>query len=60
MDKDNKLIIEKKKFKKDGKYEIIIIFNNDINNLKGIFQEGITLFSIDLSNFDTSKVNDMG
>ena len=46
-------------FKEEGKYEIKLIFNNNITDLSKFFSECSLLYSIDLSNFNTSKVNNM-
>ena len=46
-------------FQKKGKYEIRIIFNRKLTNLRGIFENCKLLYSIDLSGFNTSKVTDM-
>ena len=48
------------KFEKEGKYNLKILFKNNIKDLKGLFENCKILYSLDLSNFDTSKVNDMG
>ena len=47
------------KFKKEGKYEYKLIYKNNITNLNSLFSDCSQLISLDLSNFDTSKVNDM-
>ena len=46
-------------FKKDGKYNFKIIFNNKIKSLKGFFQNCSNLYSIDLSNFDNTDITDI-
>ena len=46
-------------FKKDGKFNFKIIFNHAINNLGRFFLNCSNLYSVDLSNFDTSNVIDM-
>ena len=56
---DKKYIINNK-FEKDGKYEIKIIFKNNLTNLNSFFENCNELISLDLSKFDTSKVTDMG
>ena len=53
INEENKWKIDYK-FPKDGKYEFKIVFNNNINNLHSFFEECSTLYSIDLSNFDSS------
>ena len=47
-------------FQKDGFYNIKIIFKNDLNNLKRLFEYCSFLYLIDLSNFNTSYATDMG
>ena len=49
----------KYKFTKEGNYIFEIIFNNNINNMKGFFNECSNIISLDFSNFDTSNVTDM-
>ena len=46
-------------FEKDGEYEIKIIFKKNFTNLNSFFESCTDLISLDLSNFDTSKVTDM-
>ena len=46
-------------FTKEGNYIFEIIFNNNINNMKGFFEECSNIISLDFSNFDTSNVTDM-
>ena len=46
-------------FEKDGIYELKIVFTRNISNTSGLFEK-CNIISIDLSNFDTSKVNNMG
>ena len=46
-------------FKEKGVYEIKIVFNKRMTNLKGLFGGCEMLYSIDISNFDTSNVTDM-
>ena len=48
------------KFNKEGRYEFKLKFKNDITNLRGFFEECKEIISLDLSNFNTSKVTDMG
>ena len=43
-------------FQKKGRFTFKIIFNNNLTNLERFFEENSNLFSIDLSNLDTSKV----
>ena len=57
--KENEYIMNKNNFEKDGEYELKIIFKNKITNLNSIFSDCNELISIDLSNFDISKVTDM-
>ena len=47
------------KFQKKGKYNLKIIFKNNIKDMNSIFERCSNIYSIDLSNFDTSKVKDM-
>ena len=49
----------KYKFLKEGNYIFEIIFNNNINNMNGFFGECSNIINLDLSNFNTSNVNDM-
>ena len=49
---DNFLDIRKNKFK--------IVFNTPITSLYRFFENNSALFSVDLSNFDTSNINDFG
>ena len=53
-------MINKNNIEKDGEYEIKIIFKNNLKSINSLFEDCKDLLSIDLSNFDTSKVNDMG
>ena len=46
-------------FKNNGKYIFDIIFNNNINNMKGFFIGCSNIISLDVSNFNTSNVTDM-
>ena len=48
------------KFTQKGKYNLKIIFKNNIKDMNSFFENCSNIYSIDLSNFDTSKVNDMG
>ena len=56
--KDEKWIIDYN-FKKDGRYKFKIIFNNAIEDLTTFFFKCLNLYSIDLSNFDTSNITSM-
>ena len=56
---ENKWKIEYK-FEKEGKYNLKIIFKNNIKDMNGLFENCSNIYLIDLSNFDISKVNDMG
>jgi len=47
------------KFEKEGKYNLKILIKSNIKDLKGLFENCKILYSLDLSNLDTSKVNDM-
>ena len=58
--KENKYIINKNNFEKDGEYGIKIIFKNNLTNLKHIFEDCKELLSIDLTKFDASEFIDMG
>ena len=49
----------KYKFDKIGKYKYQLIFKNKITNLNSFFSDCSQLISLDLSNFDTSKVIEM-
>ena len=49
----------KYKFSKEGNYILEIIFNNNITNMIGFFEESTNIISLDLSNFNTSNVTDM-
>ena len=57
--KNNHFYLLHNKLERDGEYEIKIIFKNNITNLNCFFS-CTEYLSIDLSNFDTTKVNDMG
>ena len=59
INEENKWKIDNK-FEKDGKYNLKIIFKNNLKNMNCFFENCSILYSIDLSNFNTSKVNDMG
>ena len=48
------------KFEKEGKYNLKILFKNNMKNMNGFFDNCSILYSIDLTNFNTSEVNDMG
>ena len=57
---DNKIdFCYKFKFPSEGKYTIKIIFKKPITNTNCMFMDCNTLSSIDLSNFNTSRVNNM-
>ena len=56
---NDKFIIDKKNFTINGKYELKIIFYKTINNLNGIFENCSNIYSIDLSNFDTTNIVDI-
>ena len=47
-------------FKNKGEYEIKIIFNKILTSINSLFEECSMIYYIDLSNFNTSKVTDMG
>ena len=47
------------KFNKEGRYEFKLKFKNDITNLNSFFEECKEIISLDLTNFNTSKVTDM-
>ena len=47
-------------FKKIGEYEIKIKFNKKLKNINRLFENCELLYSIDLSDFNTSRVTDMG
>ena len=49
----------KYKFSKEGNYILEIIFNNNITNMIGFFEESTNIISLDLFNFNTSNVTDM-
>ena len=46
-------------FNKSGKYKITYSFNKYLTNTKCLFKNCFSLTSLDLSNFDTTKVTDM-
>ena len=46
-------------FNKTGKYMFEIIFNDNITNCKGLFNECSNIISLDFTNFNTSNVTDM-
>ena len=46
-------------FLKKGKYYIKLLFKNNLKDLNNLFENCSNLYIIDLSNFDTSKVNNM-
>ena len=47
-------------FKKDGNYLFNIVFNNEIDDLKGLFNSCSKIISIDFSNFEASKITHTG
>jgi len=49
----------KYKFSKEGNYILEIIFNNNITNMIGYFEESTNIISLDLSNFNASNVTNM-
>ena len=55
---ENKWIIDYM-FQKYGKYEFKIVFNKIIDNLQSFFEDCSNLYSIDLSNFDSSQIFNM-
>jgi len=55
---ENKWIIDYK-FEKEGKYNLKIIFNNNINDMNSIFENCSNIYSIDLSNFNISSTINM-
>ena len=55
----DKYIINNKNIDKSGKYELRIIFKHKLFSLNSFFKNCYDLEYLDLSNFDTSKVNDM-
>ena len=46
-------------FNKTGKYMFEIIFNDNITNCNGLFDDCSNIISLDFTNFDTSNVTDM-
>ena len=46
-------------FEKTGKYKFIIIFNVLLDNIERLFEECTNIISLDFSNFDAPKVNNM-
>ena len=52
--KDNKTW--KYNFKKEGKYNFEIVFNDFINDLERFFDNCIHIISLDLSNFNSSNI----
>ena len=52
LNEDNTIFFENK-----GKYNITIIFNNNLTECSYLFDSCNTIISIDLSNFETSKIN---
>jgi len=59
INEENKWKIDYK-FTQKGKYNLKIIFNNNIADMNSFFENCSNIYSIDLSNFNTSKVIDMG
>ena len=55
---DNQYFIDYN-FPKEGKYEFEIIFNKPVVNLNRFFRDCVNLYSIDLSEFDSSSVINM-
>jgi surface protein len=49
----------KYKFSKEGNYILEIIFNYNITNMNGFFEECTNIISLDLSNFNTSNAKIM-
>ena len=47
-------------FQKDGYYKFKIVFNSDLNNYEGFFENCSQIILLDLSNFDTSNVINFG
>ena len=60
MIKDNNQWKINYKFSNDGKYTFNIIFQDNITNMKDFFKNCSNLISVDLSNFNSSNVTDMG
>ena len=58
LSEENKWKIDYK-FEKKGKYNLKIIIKNNFKDMSGFFENCSQLYSLDLSNFDTSKVNNM-
>ena len=56
---DNKWMVSIDNFPNNGKYIFGIIINKDITSLSGFFEDCSIISSLDLSNFDTSKIIDM-
>ena len=59
INEENKWKIDYK-FIKKGKYNLKLLFKNKLKDINSLFEKCSNIYSIDLSNFDTSKVNDMG
>ena len=51
MIKDGKKWEMDYKFENDGKYTFEIVFNDEINNISGLFEKCANIISLDLSNF---------
>ena len=58
INEENKWKIDYK-FENEGRYNLKIIFKNNIKDMNKFFENCSILHLIDLSNFDTSKVKDM-
>ena len=56
---DNDEWIINYKFEKNGKYIFDIIFNNNLNDMSGFFEDCSNIISLDFTNFNTSNVIDM-
>ena len=58
---NSEILINKNKynFDKEGKYNFKLIFKNQINNLKGLFDNCTQLYSLNIINLDISNVTDM-
>ena len=58
VNEENKWKIDYK-FEQKGKYNLKLIFKNNLKDINRLFEKCSILYRIDLSNFDTSMVNDM-
>ena len=56
---DNDEWIINYKFEKNGKYIFDIIFNNNLNDMSGFFEDCSNIISLDFTNFNTSNITDM-